>query len=146
VIFALFEGGMALLGFAAGRLISSALGEAASLVGVVVLFGVGTWMVYQSLGGLEEGELQIESWRSLLLTSASISMDELAIGFSMGSLRLPVGITIVFIAGQALVLTLIGTAIGNRVGERLAERAETVAGLVLCGLALVLTAEMLAGR
>ena len=144
--FALFEGCMPLVGFVAGRIVSGALGEAASILGIVVLFGVGVWMVFESLSGDEEMDLQVESWRGLILTSISVSLDELAIGFSMGALGLPIGLTVALIAVQALALTLVGTAIGNRVGEELAERAETVAGLVLCGLALVLAVERVTGR
>jgi putative Mn2+ efflux pump MntP len=144
--FALFEGGMPLVGFIAGRFISGALGTVASLVGIVVLFGAGVWMVYESLAGDEDLDLQVDSWRSLALTSLSVSLDELAIGFSMGALGLPIGITVALIAAQAFTLTLLGTALGNRVGEELAERAERVAGLVLCGLAVGLLAERLAGR
>lgn len=70
-------------------------------------------------------------------------MDELAIGFSMGALGLPISLTVALIAAQAFLLTVIGTAIGHRVGEELAERAETVTELVLCGLALSLGAEKL---
>src|SRR5437763_11388335 len=67
--FALFEGGMPLVGFIAGRLISGALGEIASFIGIVVLFGVGVWMVRESLGGEEEMDFPVESWRSRALTS-----------------------------------------------------------------------------
>lgn len=144
--FALFEGGMPLAGFLAGRLISGALGEIASIVGIAVLFSVGAWMVYESCSGGAEAELHVESWRGLMVTSISVSLDELAIGFSMGALGLPIGITVALIAVQAFTLTLLGTAIGNRVGEVLAERAETVAGLVLCGLALGLVTEKVVGR
>ena len=139
--FALFEGGMPLVGFLLGHVISGALGDLASLLGILVLFGVGAWMVYEALSGEEDADLTVEGWRSLLLTSFSVSMDELAVGFSMGALGLPILLAVVLIAVQAFVLTFVGTALGNRIGERLAERAELVAGLVLACLALALLGE-----
>jgi putative Mn2+ efflux pump MntP len=143
--FALFEGVMPLVGFGIGRGVSGTVGDAAADLGIVVLFGVGVWMVWESLHAEEERELAVDSLRALVLTSLSVSMDELAVGFSMGALRLPIVLTVILIAAQALLITLIGTTAGNRIGERLAERGETVAGVVLCGLALFLTAERLHG-
>ncbi len=143
--FALFEGGMPLVGFVIGRLAGQTLGDAATIAGIVVLFLVGAWMVYESVSADEELDLEISSLRRLVVTALSVSLDELAIGFSMGALGLPIGITVALIAVQAFALTLLGTAIGNRVGENLAERAETVAGLVLCGLAIALSIEKLSG-
>lgn len=144
--FALFEGSMPLVGFAAGRLVSGAIGELASVTGIAVLFGVGAWMIYEAAAGGDQRRINIAGWRGLVLTSVSVSLDELAIGFSMGALGLPIVLTVLLIAAQAFVLTLIGTAVGNEIGERLAERAEIAAGVILCGLALSLTVERLAGR
>lgn len=144
--FALFEGGMPLAGFLLGRLISGAVGAIASLIGIAVLFGVGVWMVYESVAGGEDTTVEVGNWRGLALTAVSVSLDELAIGFSMGALGLPVIIIAPLIAAQAFVLTLLGAAIGNRVGERLAEGAEMAAGLVLAGLAAGLAAERLIGQ
>lgn len=145
VSFALFEGFMPLVGFFVGRSVSGVVGDAASIAGIVVLFGVGGWMIWESVTGDEDREMAIETLGGLILTSLSVSMDELAVGFSMGALGLPILLTIILIAAQAFLITLIGTAAGNRIGERVAERGETVAGTVLCGLALVLAVQQLHG-
>ena len=151
--FALFEGGMPLVGFAAGHLVSGALGGVASIAGIVILFAVGAWMIYEGFAEADtDGQVSasqfrsVESWWGLLLTSLSVSLDELAIGFGMGTLGLPIALTVVLIASQAFLLTLIGTSIGNRIGGELAERAEMAAGIVLCGLALLLVGEKITGR
>jgi putative Mn2+ efflux pump MntP len=141
ISFALFEGGMPLVGFLVGRAASGAVGELASALGIAVLAGVGVWMIYEGIRGEEEPDLSVASWRGLILTSISVSLDELAIGFSMGALGLPIVLSVIFIAAQAFLLTLIGTALGSRIGERLAERGELAAGLVLCGLAAALVLE-----
>lgn len=143
--FALFEGGMPLAGFLLGKIASSAAGDVASLAGIIVLFGVGAWMVYEALAGDAESEFDIEGLRGLLLTALSVSLDELAVGFSMGALGLPIAVAVILIAAQAFILTYLGTALGNRIGERLAERAELVAGVVLAGLALVLLVGKVSG-
>jgi putative Mn2+ efflux pump MntP len=143
--FALFEGGMPLVGFIIGRAAGGLLGDLASAIGIVVLFGVGAWIVLETVSGEDKAHVDLEGWRGLVLTSISVSLDELAIGFSMGALGLPILVTVSLIAAQAFVLTLVGTAVGNRIGERLAERAELAAGLVLCGLAVILVGEKVIG-
>jgi hypothetical protein len=66
------------------------------------------------------------------------SLDELAIGFTLGLLRLPAGLVIVLVALQAFILTRLGLRLANRLSERLREGAERVAGLALTALGLVL--------
>lgn len=144
--FALFEGLMPLVGFFLGAAVSHAEAKIATIAGIVVLFGVGAWMIWESLSDEDDDrETAVESFGGLVLTSLSVSMDELAVGFSMGALGLPVGLAVALIAAQAFLITLLGTSLGNRIGERVAERGETVAGVVLCGLALVLAVQQTRG-
>jgi len=74
----------------------------------------------------------------------SISLDELAIGFSIGLTRLPALPVITAIALQAFVAAQLGLAIGARIGERWRERAERVGGIALIMLSAYLVAEQLA--
>ena len=69
---------------------------------------------------------------------ASISLDELAIGFSAGLLRLPVVPMVIAIAVQAFVVTQVGLRLGGRIGRRLRERTESIAGLALLALGATL--------
>jgi putative Mn2+ efflux pump MntP len=86
----------------------------------------------------------LRGWGALLL-GLSISLDELAIGFTLGLLRLPAALVIVLIAVQAFLVTQFGLRLGRRLGERWREAAERLAGLALAGLALALVAEKLFG-
>jgi manganese efflux pump family protein len=61
-------------------------------------------------------------------------LDELAIGFSAGLLRLPLVPLVVAIALQAFAVTLLGVHLGGQVGERWRESAERVAGAALIAL------------
>jgi manganese efflux pump family protein len=138
--FAMFEGIMPILGFLFGKAIHGILGDIASIFGIVALFIVGTWIMKESLSN-ENKKLEIDSWTGLLLTSFSVSLDELAVGFSIGALGFPIALTAILVAIQAFLFTLIGTTLGNRIGEKLAERAELIAGSVLCLLAISLALE-----
>jgi Putative manganese efflux pump len=73
----------------------------------------------------------------------SISLDELAIGFSLGLVRLPVVPVIIAIAVQALLASQLGLALGHRISERFTERAGQLAAVALIGLGGYLIAERL---
>lgn len=62
----------------------------------------------------------------------SVSLDELAVGFSFGVLGFPLAPALLVIALQALCVSLLGQWVGGHAGERLGERAERLAGPALC--------------
>jgi len=68
----------------------------------------------------------------------SISLDELAIGFSAGLLRLPIPAMVIAIAAQAFIVTQIGLRLGDRVGEAMREATEKLAGAALIALGAIL--------
>jgi putative Mn2+ efflux pump MntP len=65
----------------------------------------------------------------------SVSLDELAIGFTIGLLGLPVVLVIGLIAAQAFLASQAGSRLGTRMGKSLRAHAEQVGGLVLIGFA-----------
>jgi putative Mn2+ efflux pump MntP len=74
----------------------------------------------------------------VLALGLSISLDELAIGFSAGLLRLPLVPLVIAIGAQAFLVTLLGVSLGRRVGEHWRESAERVAGAALIALGVTL--------
>jgi putative Mn2+ efflux pump MntP len=146
LVFAAFEAGMPLLGFVAGSLLGSALGGAADYLAVAVLVGVGV-LILREDKDLDAGALVGRTHGAAVIgLGLSISLDELAVGFSLGLLRLPVVLVALLIGVQAFVAVQLGARLGGRLGERLRERAETVAGLALVGLGVLLLALKLSGR
>jgi putative Mn2+ efflux pump MntP len=75
----------------------------------------------------------------------SISLDELAIGFTLGLLHFPVVLVIALIGIQTLIVTQAGLRLGSRIGEAVRERAEQLAGIVLAALGIVLLGQRLLG-
>src|ERR1700694_3724522 len=73
----------------------------------------------------------------------SISLDELAIGFTLGLLRFSIPLVIALIGIQTLVVTQAGLRLGSRMGEAVRERAEQLAAVVLAALGLVLLGQRL---
>jgi putative Mn2+ efflux pump MntP len=68
----------------------------------------------------------------------SVSLDELAIGFSVGLLRLPLVPLVVAIGVQAFAVTLLGLTLGRRVRAQWREPAGRVAGVALTALGVTL--------
>lgn len=142
--FAAAEGIMPLVGLLLGATLARAVGDVAGWVAAVVLLCVGLYITWEGLRG-EEREFRSASLVTLLATAASVSMDELAVGFGLGLLGISIPLAVLYFVLQALLVTWIGTALGRRVGEVFAERAEVAAGVVLSLLAVVLAAERALG-
>jgi manganese efflux pump family protein len=145
VLFTAFEAGMPLIGVALGAPLGHAIGDTADYIAIGVLLAFG---LYTLLAPDEREQRNLERLAQVrgpaaLLLGLSISLDELAIGFTLGLLRLPVALVIGLIAAQALIVTQLGLQLGHRLSERLRETAERAAGLVLAALAVVLLVEKL---
>ena len=145
LVFVVFEGGMPLIGLALGSALARGIGQVADYLAAAAVIGIGAWMLLAGDKDEEEKAGRLASSRGLALVALgiSISLDELAIGFSIGLTHLPTAAVIVAIALQALVAAQLGLAIGARIGERWRERAEQVAGIALILLGGYLITEQL---
>jgi manganese efflux pump family protein len=112
-------------------------------VAIGVLAAVGGWMVLHGDEGESEQVDRLVRGRGLVLIAigVSISLDELAIGFTVGLLHLVLWLAVVLIGVQAFVFSQLGLRLGAHLNERLRERAEQVAGLALLAVAALLTVE-----
>jgi manganese efflux pump family protein len=153
VVFAAAEGLMPAVGLVAGLPLGHALGRYASYVAGALLIGIGGWTWWSSRreqAGDEDGEaakimsVATASIWSLIGLALSISLDELAVGFSFGLLGLPLVPILLLITLQALLVSLAGQWIGRHVGQRVGPYAEQLVGPVLCLLgAWFIAAELL---
>ncbi|MBB4686780.1 manganese efflux pump MntP [Amycolatopsis jiangsuensis] len=143
--FMALEAGMPLIGLAIGAPLAAAIGPAAGYVAAGAVFGTGLWMLLHEDDTEKEtaGKLITARGATLLGLGLGISLDELAIGFSLGLVHLPVVPVLAGIAAQAFVAAQLGLRLGNRISERYREGAERLAGIVLLALGLSLAAEQL---
>jgi manganese efflux pump family protein len=141
LIFVIFEGGMPLIGLGLGIALARGVGQAAGYLAGSAVIAIGAWMLLA--GGQDEDEkasrLAGSRGLTVIMLGISISLDELAIGFTIGLAHLPIAAITVAIALQALLAAQLGLAIGARVSERWRERAEQAAGttLILLGACLI---------
>jgi len=145
LLFALFEGTMPLVGFLIGAGVGAAIGGSADYIAGVLLIALGAYMLWPRDESGEKAKaamLARTHGLAVIGLGVGISLDELAIGFSVGLLRVSILLAAIIIAAQAFVAAQIGVRLGARLGEEIRERAEQLAGLVLVALGVV----FLAGR
>ena len=152
LLFAAFEAGMPIIGVAVGGLVSTAVGDVADYIAVLTLAILGVWMIRQDENELPDDILNRTRGLAAVGLGLSISLDEFAIGVTIGLLGLPFVFALVLIAAQAFVATQLGTRFGNRIGhlrlfgEELGEQAERAAGVVLIAIAIILAGLRVTGH
>ncbi len=137
-----FEMAMPVAGLLLGRALGGAIGDVADYVAAAALVALAAWMLF----GGEENEgrkLVTSSGIALLAVGLSVSLDELAMGFTIGLLHLSIAQAVILIGAQAFVLAQVGLRLGSRLGENTRELAEKLAGFALIGLAVLVVAEKL---
>jgi putative Mn2+ efflux pump MntP len=145
LVFVVFEGGMPLIGLALGNALARGIGHAADYLAAAAVIGIGAWMLLaddkderDKAGGLVTGR-----GLALVALGVGVSLDELAIGFGAGLVRLPVTALIIAIAVQAFLAAQLGLAVGARIAGRWRDRAERAAGVALILLGGYLIASQL---
>lgn len=148
LLFAAFEGGMPVVGLLVGAGLGKVIGGWSEYIAIAALAGLGAYMLFapedkdeaRVRGLLHSGGLAVVG------LGLSISLDELAIGFTLGLLNVPVVPAIALIAAQAFVVSQVGFALGGRVGESTREGAERLAGAVLILIAAALLVARILGH
>jgi putative Mn2+ efflux pump MntP len=127
------------VGLLLGRGAAQAVGGLAEWIGLGCLAAVGVWLLVERDEPPPSVELRLGA---LLLLGVAVSVDELALGFSFGLLRIGILWAVVLIAAQAVV----GSQLGFRLGAsaaRTGQLAERLAGVALLVVACVLAARRL---
>jgi len=146
LIFVVFEAGMPLIGLAAGGGIARAMGSAAGYFSGAAVIALGVYMLAWGDDEGRAGRLASTGGVAVLALGISISLDEFAIGFSLGLARLPVLPVIIAVAVQALLASQLGLALGRRISGQLRERAEQTAAVALILLGSYLIVERIRAR
>ena len=143
LIMAAFEMAMPVVGLLVGHALGHAIGSAADWVAVAILAAPGGWMLFHEEGneGEKAADLATRGGFAVIALGISISLDELAMGFTIGLLHLSLWSAVVLIGAQAFLFSQLGLRLGSRLNESLRERTEQLAGLALLGLAVLLIVE-----
>jgi manganese efflux pump family protein len=154
MLFALAESLMPLVGLAIGYTTSILISGIMNIIGALLLIGVGVWELYEELferytkryaaPPMKKWAAPLRfSWRQQLLLALSVSLDELAIGFSFGTFTARLGTPVsplalcAYTGIQGLIMAVIGIAAGRTLRRRLhwlQEWSEVISGALLIGL------------
>ena len=140
-----FEMTMPVVGLFLGRGLGAAIGSVAEYVAAAALIGLGGYMLFadEEAEGEKVASLSSRSGLALIGLGLSISLDELAMGFTIGLLHLSLIAAVVLIGAQAFLIAQLGLRLGSRLGEAAREWAERLAGIALLGLGAFILAERL---
>ncbi len=163
ILFFIAETFMPLLGLAIGYTTSLLMSDFMHIAGPLILIGVGLWELREEGQGyykkrkavaarIPQPKAPIEEqfqWSRQLLLALSISLDELAIGFSLGSVSVSHGSIIaihpvvlcILIGIQGFLMTLTGITLGRMLRFRmknLKELTEFFSAFLLIGLGVLL--------
>ena len=132
------------IGLVLGRSLATTLGHAAHWIGAALLIATGGYAVIQAIrsparhdgpatatpAGLQTGRL--------LVTGAALSIDNLAVGFALGTFHVSLALAAIVIGVVSVAMSLIGLELGNRIGVRAGDRGEFIGGLVLIGVGIAI--------
>lgn len=152
-IFALFHIGMILLGYYAGNWIcrfvehlgtyhfdcpALLVENLAQGVGALVLAGLGVEMIADYFNDDENGVVgsKLLQGKAMLVIAASVSIDALAAGFSLGMLAVDLWRLTSILGLVIFTIALIGLGLGHKIGRRLDGKSELAGGAMLLILAL----------
>lgn len=147
LIVALFHVIMPLGGLLLGQALGKVLGQLAQTAGAAVLLWLGgrmllhVWRPAPEFYRLSEarqalGRTQLPTGVSLrgigsYALAASVSLDALSVGFSLGTVETPIGITVLVMGVVAGIMMGSGLLLGKFIGSWIGQRAEVFGGIVL---------------
>ena len=160
VIFGVFETAMPIIGLLAGRGLAQTLGHGAHWIGAGLLIAIGVYTLIQAIRADRQPDDTPDTpdtpatpdsaarpagqrtWR-LIVTGAALSVDNLAVGFALGTYHISFGVAALVIGAVSVTMSLIGLELGQRLGTRAGGRGELVGGLVLVGVGIAIAAGVL---
>jgi putative Mn2+ efflux pump MntP len=143
LIFGVFEAGMPLLGLLLGHRLAHALGHEAHWIGAGLLIATGGYTVLQAVRAQAKqrhppaAETSPRTGR-LLVAGLALSIDNLAIGFALGTYHVNIAVAAIIIGTVSVTMSLIGLELGDRLGTKTGERGELLGGLVLIAVGIAL--------
>ena len=138
LVLSAFEAVMPIAGAVAGSAVGSIVGQFAGWTAIAFLAFAGFMLLRPADEADEERRLRLLARAqgfAIIDIGIAISLDELAVGFSIGLIGLPLAVAVAWIAVQAFLAAQLGMRVGARIGEAVRERTEKAAGLLLLATA-----------
>jgi manganese efflux pump family protein len=136
-LLALFQGGLTILGYFLGSIISNALKATDHWVALLLLSFLGVKMIIEGRKKSDENVPKDFNNRLVLLTIAlGTSIDAFAVGISFAILFVRIWKAGILIGIVTFLASMTAIRIGKSAGERLGNKVETIGGLILIGIGI----------
>jgi len=145
IVFALFEAGMPIAGLALGRGLAGTLGSTTHWIGAGLLIATGAWALLQAIRSDPDPAPAAADQRTsrLVITGLALSIDNLAVGFALGTYHVNPALAAAIIGAVSVALSLIGLELGARIGARTGNRGELLGGLILIAVGTAVAAGLI---
>jgi putative Mn2+ efflux pump MntP len=140
LIFGAFEAGMPVVGLFIGANVAAQLGHASRWIGGALLICVGLYALASSIRARPTRSTpahparpggSLGSTPQLLLSGLALSLDNLVVGFALGTYQVSILVSALVIGGVSVGLSLVGLELGARLGGWAGERGDQLGGLIL---------------
>ncbi len=133
LVFGLFETGMPIIGLVIGNNIAGKLGGNANLIGGALLGLTGFYLTASSLRKTENKTVADVSkgWGRLIIAGLSLSIDNLIVGFGLGTRHQSLWLAVIVIGVTSVCLSLLGLELGRRLSSKVEQYSDLASGLVL---------------
>ena len=149
VTFGIFEAGMPIAGLLLGHGLAGRLGHAAHWIGGGLLIATGLYALAQVARDRKRVAAvpspdpvavpaADQPMARLLVTGLALSIDNLAVGFALGTYRVSIAVAAIVIGAVSVGLSLLGLELGSRIGTRAGDRGELISGIVLIGVGIAI--------
>ncbi|HLL40133.1 MAG TPA: manganese efflux pump [Rubrobacteraceae bacterium] len=136
VVFGLWDGFSPLVGLLIGRYFGEEIGEAADLLGPIVLLVFGLYLVIRSLQ--TEAPEDLDERMVLFGIPLSLSLDNLFAGTGLGMLGFPPVFSAAVFGSMTILMTFVGLQLGGVVARFIPLRSDLLSGAGLSIMAVVL--------
>lgn len=154
LIFGVLEACMPIAGLVLGRALAGPLGANAHYLGGALLVLTGLYNLFQTYRSRradpdEPTEVSLDNplphqhAGRLLITGIALSIDNLAVGFAMGTYPVSLLLAAIIIGVVSVGMSLLGLELGRVLGNTLGQRGELLGGIVLIIVGIAITAQLL---
>ena len=138
-VFGLWDVVMPAAGLLIGHGLAGDLGRAARWTGAGVLAATAVWGLVEAVRGGDDAPQAWHGWR-LLVSGTALSLDDLAVGLALGTVRYPIVLAVTLFGLLSFIMSIIGLQLGGKLGKATAEHGEVVGAIMLLGLSGVMAA------
>jgi manganese efflux pump family protein len=141
VVFGVFEAGMPVVGLLIGQRLATDVGQVVRWPGAILLMLAGGLGVLRSIrahrtnppppGAPAHTVIPPRGTVRLLASGLVLSMDNLVLGFALGTYGIGTAVGAIVIGAVSVVMSLAGLELGGLLGRWTARRGEQMSGLVL---------------